>query len=226
MASMDVGDAVTVTFTTTPGATVVVSWIGPNGLTAIDRAAVVESPAASGKYPSTYVVNAPGVWQVLYTASGTATQVERFYVRANALTGPPPLATAGEVAEQFGALSPTQEALTATLLRGASKLVRSRFPRIDAQIAKGVLDPDVVALAVVGMVLRVLRNPQGLRSETVGPFSRAYDTSAAAGLLVITADDESMFKPNAARLSRARTIMARPGLAPWPHGARPWMSNG
>jgi hypothetical protein len=45
------------------------------------------------------------------------------------------------------------------------------------------------------MVLRVLRNPSGLRSETVGPFSRSYDTSVAAGLLVFTDDEEQLIAP-------------------------------
>jgi hypothetical protein len=54
---------------------------------------------------------------------------------------------------------------------------------------------DLVALAVTNMVLRVMRNPGGLRAETVGPFSRTYDTTYAAGLLVITGDDEALLNP-------------------------------
>lgn len=221
--SVDVGDAVEYTFLAETGATVVVSWLAPDGTTFVDDAAVPEAPSGSGKYPYTIVPNAPGMWEALYTVSGTQVGVEKLYLRVVAVTGPGPLATVGEVQAQFGVMSTNQTALTATLVRAASRLVRSRFPRIDAQIAAGVLDPEVVALGVVGMVLRVLRNPQGLRSEAVGPFSRAYDTSAAAGLLVITDNDESMLTPNAARSGRARTFMVRAGLAPYPYGVRRWM---
>lgn len=221
--AVDVGDAVEYTFLATTGATVTVSWIAPDGTTAIDAVTVPEKPAGSGQYPYTVVPNQPGMWEALYTVSGTQVGVEKLYLRVVPITGPPPLATVGEVEAQFGKLSPGQTALTSTLLRAASKLIRSRFPKIDAQIAAGVLDPEVVALAAVSMVLRVLRNPQGLRSEAVGPFSRAYDTSAAAGLVVLTADEESILVPARARTGRAGTIMARPGLAPYPYGIRRWM---
>ena len=53
---------------------------------------------------------------------------------------------------------------------------------LDADITAGLLDPELAALTVANMVLRVLRNPSGLRAETTGPFSRTYDTTAAAGL--------------------------------------------
>lgn len=221
--TVDVGDAVELTFNSAPGATVTVSWLDPNNVAVLDQVPVAETPAGSGKYLYTFLPTLPGIWQARFTASGTATAVEQYYLRATVVTGPPPLATVGEVAAQFGTLSQAQEALAGTLLRAASKMVRAKFPPIDSQMASGVVDPEVVALGVVAMVLRVLRNPSGLRSESVGPFSRAYDTSAAAGLLVITDDDESLFKPPTTRLGRARTIMARPGLAPYPYGARRWM---
>lgn len=226
MASVDVGDLIEVTYTTTTGATVTVTWIDPAGVTAADHTPVAEQPAGSGQFPSTFLANAPGVWEALYTASGAATGVERYYVRVAPITGPPPLATTGEVGAQFGTLTPAQESLAGTLVRAASKLVRSRFPLIDTQIANGVVDAEVVALAIVGMVLRVLRNPSGLRAETVGPFSRTYDTTSAAGLLAITPEDEKLLKPSPARYPKASTIMARPGLAPWPHGIREWIRRG
>jgi hypothetical protein len=187
--SVDVGDAFELTFTTTPGAAVTVSWYDPDLLPVLDGVSVPETPAASGKYPRTFVPNSAGLWHAVFNASGTATAVEEFWVRANAITGQPPLATVGEVGDQFGTMTDAQEGLAKSLLRAASKLVRQRFPLIDTNIAAGRLDPEVVGLAVVNMVLRVLRNPRGLRASTTGPFSVTYDTTTAAGQLAISADE-------------------------------------
>lgn len=217
-APIDVGDALELTFATAPGATVTVTWTDPVGTVVVDGATVTENPPGSGKFPYTFLPTTAGVWQAVFTASGTATAVESYWVRASAVTGLPPLATVGEVAAQFGTLTPAQEGLTAWLVRAASKLLRSYYPLLDANIAAGRVDPDVVSLVVVNAVLRVLRNPQGLRSETVGPFSRSYDTSVAAGMLAFSKDELLILVPVPAARTRASTIMTRPGLAPPPLG--------
>lgn len=196
-AVVDVGDALQLTFTTSPLATVKVTWINPAQVALIDMQDVAESPIASGKYPYTFLPSSAGVWTAQFTASGTATSVERYYVRATALTGPPPLAAVGDVAGQYGSMTPAEENLASVLLRAASQMIRARKPSIDQLIADGKVNGDLVALAAANMVLRVLRNPGGLRSETVGPFTRAYDTSVAAGLLVLSTDEEALLEPSA-----------------------------
>lgn len=217
-AVVDVGDAVDLTFTTTTGAAVVVSWLDPDQEAVLDAATVTETPAGSGRFPYTFLPTRAGVWTAQFTASGAAVAVERYYVRATSFDGPPPLAAVGDVASQYGDLTAAQETLTRWLLRAASKMVRSKFPLVDAHITVGKLDADVVALAVANMVLRVLRNPGGLRAETVGPFSRTYDTTVAAGLLVIAPQEITMFTPipDAGALP-VGTIRIRGGL-PGRHG--------
>lgn len=217
----DVGDAVELTFHTATGANVLVTVFDPDMNAVVESEPVVENPAGSGEFAYTFLITAAGIWTAQFAGSGAATNVERYYVRAVDFTGPPPLAVIGDVAGQFGTLTRAQESLTGWLLRAASKMVRARYPRLSAQLAAGQLDPDVVALAVTNMVLRVLRNPGGLRSETVGPFSRSWDTTVAAGLLAITADEEAMFTPRfavPATVNPVGTILLRPGLAPSPKG--------
>ena len=197
MTSVDVGDAFELTFTPAPGSDVTVSWYDPDGDAVFEGTPVTETPAASGAFPYTFLPTGPGTWSAVFTATGMSVAVERYYVRASALTGPPPLAVVGDVTGQFGTMTLAQETLTAALLRAASKMIRARFPQVDAQIADSRIDPDLVALAAANMVLRVLRNPGGLRAETVGPFSRTYDTGTAAGLLVLTAGEVSLLTPTA-----------------------------
>ncbi len=214
-AVLDVGDAIELTFGTVAGATVTVSWLNPDQVPVIDTEPVTETPAASGKFPYTFVASSPGVWTAEFRASGTTSAVERYYVRATALAGPPPFAAVGDVAAQYGSMTPAEESLAGWLLRAASNMVRARRPLIDQQIAGGIVSGDLVALAVTNMVLRVLRNPAGLRSETVGPFSRSYDTSVAAGLLVFTGDEEQLIEPVGADagVGRAREFRPRAALA-------------
>lgn len=196
---VDVGEAFELTFQAAPGANVTASFLDPMQDTVIDNEYVPEVPANSGKFPKTFVPTDAGMWTVWFHGPG---QPERYYIRAASLTGPPPYAAVADVAIQFvpgGTLTAAQEGLTQHLVVAASAKLRHHARLlgidIDGGIRTGSIDPDVAALAVSNMVLRVLRNPEGLRAKTVGPFSRTYDTSAAAGLIVVTDDDLSGVTP-------------------------------
>ncbi len=218
--SVDVGDAVELAFETVTGATVTVTWIAPDGNTVLENQAVAESPASSGRFPATLVPDSGGMWQAIFTASGAATAVESYWIRAVPVTGPPPLATVGDVVELFGPVTPAQESLIGALLRRASAIIRATVPDLAAKVAAGTLDSELVALAAVNMVMRVIRNPRNLRSETVGPFTRTFDTSAAGGLLELTAADLALLTPKTNKRKPASTIFVRPVLAPYPYGIR------
>lgn len=211
---LDVGDAFELTFNTAAGADVTVTWIHEETSVYEDEP-VAESPAASGKFPHTFQVTDAGMWSARFRAEGAASNVETYFVRARAIGGPPPLAAIGDVKDQYGTMTLAQEGLTGSLLRSASALVRSRFPLLATQIAEARLDREVVALGVANMILRVLRNPGGLRSETIGPFSRTYDTGHAAGLLTITVQDAAMFVPVVVpSVAGIGTVRLAAGLAP------------
>ncbi len=218
MTAVDVGDAFELVFTTTPGATVERSWYNPSDVPVFELEEVEENPAMSGRLPPTFQATSAGLWKALVTVSGAATAVEEHYVFARPIPSVKPLAVLGHVAEQFGTLTAAQEGLTKALLRAASALVRSQFPDVDQQIADGLLDAEVVALAVTNMVLRVLRNPSGLRSQTIGPFSFTYDTTLAAGALVIGPSEAGMLTPPAVAAASAAyaigTARITAGMAP------------
>ena len=234
---VDVGEAFELTFAASPGAQVTTSFLNPMQVAVIDGEHVAEVPANSGKFPRTFIPSSPGVWTVWFHGPG---QPERYYVRAAALSGPPPFAAIGDVATQFvpgGTLTAAQEGLAGHLVRAASALLRHRARQLgidlDADLAAGRVDQELAALTVTNMVLRVMRNPEGLRAKTVGPFSRTYDTSAAAGQLVVTADDLAAVAPGegAEELPAGTagmgigTIRVQPTLAPPPGPRtpfRPW----
>jgi hypothetical protein len=218
---VDVGEALELTFYAAPGQNVTVTWLDPNQATVIDGQTVPESTTA-GSYPQILIPTSPGMWTALFNGPD---QPESYYVRARALTGPLPLAAVGDVVDQFGTMTSAQEGLTAHLVRAASALLRARAAQaglnMDADILAGRLDAEVAALTVANMVLRVLRNPNGLRAESTGPFSRTYDTTAAAGLLVVTDYDLAAVTaadavPDGIAALGVGTIRVVPGLAPSP----------
>lgn len=230
---VDVGEALELTFTGAPGSAVNASWLDQDQLTVIDSVPVAESPPGSGRYPKVFVPTSAGMWTALFNGPG---QPETYFVRARALLGPPPLASVGDVASQYGTMTQAEEGLAGHLVRAGSALLRQRARQadlnIDADMATGALDPELPALTVTNMVLRVLRNPNGLKAETTGPFSRTYDTSAAAGLLVVTRDDLAAVTPAAPALPAGLaglgvgTIRVTPGLAPPAPRAPRWSPHG
>jgi hypothetical protein len=228
----DVGDAIELTYTTAPNASVTVSWIHlPTGTVLHDEVPVPErlvQGVHTGEYPVTLVGAWAGMYEARFTASGAATNTESYFERFETLTGQPPLATLGEYTELYGTLSPARSATARALLRRASQLVRDSYPGIDARILAGTVPGSSVGLAVLNMVARVMRNPQGLRSETTGPFSRAYDPDAASGMLQIAGEDSSLLLPpeQGGRLARGRmgSVRVTGGMVPpthrrgWNHG--------
>ena len=220
-AVVDLGEAFELTFSGEPGQVVTTSFLDPYQGVVIDGEVVPESGTTPGDYPYVYTPSgAAGMWTVVFTAPG---QPETYYVRARALLGPLPLAAVGDVAAQFGTLTAAQEGLTGHLVRAGSELLRLRARQagmdVDADVAAGRISAEVAALTVANMVLRVLRNPNGLRAETVGPFSRTFDTTAAAGLLVVTDYDLAAVTaapvvPDGIAGLGIGTIRVVPGLAP------------
>jgi hypothetical protein len=71
----------------------------------------------------------------------------------------------------------------------AHRLLRRRAPGLDARVAGGQLAPEDVGDVIVRMVIRVLRNPEGYRTETDGDYSYGRDTRSASGELTVTDED-------------------------------------
>lgn len=105
-----------------------------------------------------------------------------------------PFATPDDV-DQYLPLDDGGRDSAAQLLVVASALIRRSFPDIDTRIGNGQLDAELAKFVAVQMVLRVLRNPAGVRQETIGPSSISYDTSQASGQLTLTPDDLGMLAP-------------------------------
>lgn len=116
---------------------------------------------------------------------------------------PAPLATAADIEASGHPVTDTDvEAQLDRLLRLGSALLRLRFDTIDARIANGELDGQLVVDVLVGVVLRApsFVNPEGIRSESVGDdtYSVTYDgvRSSGGGMeLWLTAQDVALLAP-------------------------------
>lgn len=209
-------DAVTLTFVTTTGATVTAQVQQPDG-TLLAAVSVSESPAASGEFPFTFLPDAPGMWGVVFRASGVVTAVEQRWVRARALATVPPLAAVEDIARGWRGLTSDEETVVAALIDHASLIVRAKIPTVDSRLADGSLSADLVAAVVAGMVRDVLDSPPvGMQSWTVDDYTeRFYEVERR--LTLHPADLDLLALPGA--LTGAFTIRphgpARTGVTPW-----------
>lgn len=121
-----------------------------------------------------------------------------------------PFATFQDVAA-LRELDTWDSALVPVLLVYGAAMIRSRKPDIDTRIANGTLDPDLAKFVAVSMILRVLRNLDGIRQQTIGPYSATYDPVEASGRLQLTQDDLNWLAPPAAGAG-AGTVRLGAGL--------------
>lgn len=84
-------------------------------------------------------------------------------------------------------LGDARAARVAVLLDQASRLIDQQ-PGVTTRYASGDLDPAILKMIAVSMVVRVLRSPAGVKSETVGPKSVVYDTAAPEGMYITDAE--------------------------------------
>jgi len=82
-------------------------------------------------------------------------------------------------------LDEDEKRVVAARLEDAELLLRSRIPDLDEKVATGVLDQALVVMVEAEMVLRLIRNPDGLVQETDGSYSYSTSQKVASGLLEV-----------------------------------------
>jgi hypothetical protein len=105
------------------------------------------------------------------------------------------LATQDDVEAFWRTLTDDETGQVDGLLRLASAIVRSRVPGIDNRLAGCTVDRQLVADVVASMVVRAMRNPTGIKQETIGPVSYAIDARVAAGYLFLDDSEAALLAP-------------------------------
>jgi hypothetical protein len=96
------------------------------------------------------------------------------------------------VAEYDGTIGDDQIDYIDRKLTSAELMVQAVAGNIGARIGSGRTSFEAVKLVVVNMVIRLLRNPSGLRTQTVGPFSYSLDPQAASARLFVSREDRRL----------------------------------
>ncbi|MEU1421477.1 Gp19/Gp15/Gp42 family protein [Kitasatospora sp. NPDC005751] len=100
------------------------------------------------------------------------------------------LATLADLADRLGRdLTTTETRQAAALLHDATAIILDRFPRY------ATTPTDASTAVCAAMVLRVLRNPDGKRSEQIDDYSYTVDSARSAGELYLTEHEVETLRP-------------------------------
>ena len=102
------------------------------------------------------------------------------------------------------------EALAGPIRFAENKVLAKKSLRVAERLRNGTLDIETVRGVVVDMVLRVVKNPGGVQSDSLGSSSTAYFRNAASGAVELLDEDIEVLQP------RPRQIgMMRVGIPSW-----------
>lgn len=125
-------------------------------------------------------------------------------------------ATIEDVETRIGReLSDSERDLARALLGDALLIIHSRCPDLDERVENGEISADVVRMIQANMVVRVLRNPEGIRQETDGDYSYTIAASTPVGDgLSLTRQELSMLCGRGT-IGSFRPTLPVPGHWPW-----------
>jgi hypothetical protein len=106
-----------------------------------------------------------------------------------------PFASSQDVADRWRPLTSAEATVADTLVADASALIRARFPGIDAQVASGGVDAQVLTAITANMVKRALIAPaDGItqQSEAMGPYSQSQTFANPLGNVFLTAAEMTL----------------------------------
>ena len=102
-----------------------------------------------------------------------------------------------DIEARWRPLSIEERTVAEALLDDAWAVVTQQVPGVEARMAAvpQTLSTDLVVKVVAGMVLRVLKNPDGLRQWSVDDASFTRDQALSAGLLYLADTERAELAP-------------------------------
>lgn len=117
------------------------------------------------------------------------------------------VANVDDVAARLGrTLSPAESSQAAVLLDDVEAVIVTRYPTL------ALLNQQALVAVECYAVMRVLRNPDGKRQQSIDDYSWTTDTALSAGALYISDAEWAMLKP--ALVSSGEAFTIRPYYAP------------
>jgi hypothetical protein len=94
------------------------------------------------------------------------------------------------------------------LLDDAWATLLAVLPDLEARMAAGTTSDSLVVSVVSAMVLRVLRNPNGVRSWSVDDYSETRDSALSAGALYVSPEEVQLLAGKASVVRRGAFSVA------------------
>jgi hypothetical protein len=112
---------------------------------------------------------------------------------------------------RFRPLSAAESAVADALLQDAWAIMRAQVPSLESRLLGGSLDLFAVVAVQTAMVLRVLRNPNGVRQWSVDDYSETRDTALSSGALYLDPAEADLLAGRASSsLPRAASVSTAP----------------
>lgn len=104
-----------------------------------------------------------------------------------------------------------EQSLALARLDDAATILEAEFPDINDRLASGALPSQVVKMVHADMVVRVVRNPEGIIQEVDGNYSRTLaSASVYAGGLTLLPYERRLLSGSRARLGSFRPTLEIP----------------
>lgn len=120
---------------------------------------------------------------------------------------------------RFRPLNADEVPAAEALIDDAWAVLLATVPDIDARMMAGTASRELVISVVSAMVLRVLRNPNGVRSWSVDDYSETRDNSVAAGSLYVSPDEVALLTGRASSTRRSAFSVAPSTESPRARGS-------
>lgn len=90
---------------------------------------------------------------------------------------------------RFRPLLGDERTVAQSLIDDAWAIAQAQLPMLATRVDSGQFPLEVVRAVLSAMVIRVLRNPEGVRTWAVDDYSQTRDASVAAGALYLSTDE-------------------------------------
>lgn len=125
-----------------------------------------------------------------------------------------------DIVARWRPLSDQETVNAQAFLNDAWALLTLRRPTLEADMAASTVAEANVVRVVCAMVLRVLRNPDGKRTEQIDDYSYTRDDASAGGALTVTPDELASITPALVLGARRNSVrLVRHGDFGWTTGS-------
>ena len=117
-------------------------------------------------------------------------------------------ATTADVESRWRSLTAAETVVADTRLDDAWAHLLAKRPTLEADITAGTVSEANAIRVVSDMVIRLMKNPDGKRSETIDDYSYTRDELVSAGMLYVTDAELADLTPSGYKRSKSVRLVA------------------